>query len=210
MGADISPDQALELLIDGNRRWVEGRHAHPNRSTDRRGELAWGQSPFATVFSCVDSRVPPEIVFDCGTGDLAVVRTGAHVLDAAVVLGSLQFCAAALRTPLMLVMGHQNCGAIAAAIEVIEERQGAPTGLDPIVDALRPAYAAAKVQPAARAVAAGEPADDLPDRMARAQTSLTVRAMGEADWIATLMRTGELRVVGAHYSLKTGEVTLVG
>lgn len=210
MGADISPDQALELLMEGNRRWVEERQAHPNRSTDRRGELAWSQSPFATVFSCIDSRVPPEIVFDCGIGDLAVVRTGAHVLDGAVVLGSLQFCAAALRTPLMLVMGHQNCGAVAVAIEVIEERQSGPAGLRSIVDALRPAYAAAEVEPATGAAAAGESADGLAERMTRAQTLLTVRAMSEADSIAPLMRTGELKVVGAHYSLETGEVTLVG
>lgn len=188
--------------MEGNRRWVEERQAHPNRSAERRRELAAGQAPFATVFCCIDSRVPPEIVFDCGTGDLAVVRTGAHVLDAEVVLGSLQFCAAALRTPLMLVMGHESCGAVAAAIEVIEERGSAPAGLQSIVDALRPAYGAAKSDQAA-------PTDDLPERMVRAQTSLTVQAIAEADSIAPLMRSGQLRVLGAHYALHSGEVELL-
>ena len=195
MSADISADQALERLLEGNRRWVEGRLAHPNRSAERRRELATGQRPFATVFSCIDSRVPAEIVFDCGTGDLAVVRTGGHVLDAEVVLGSLQFGAAILGTPLMLVMGHQSCGAVAAAIDVIEGRQSAPAGLESIVEAIRPAYEAAS----------GRTADEV----VRAHTSLTVRAIAQADSIAALMRSGELRIRGAHYSLETGEVSLL-
>lgn len=209
MPSDLSPDQALDLLMKGNRRWVEERLDHPNRSAGRRRELAAGQWPFATVFSCIDSRVPAEIVFDCGTGDLAVVRTGAHVLDAAVVLGSLQFCANQLRTPLMLVMGHQSCGAVAGAIEVIEGRQSVPAGLQSIVDALNPAYRTAKTGEAAANAASETPVHDLAERMVRAHTSLTVRAIAEADSIAPLMRTGELRVIGAHYNLETGEVTLL-
>lgn len=198
MAEDINPDQALERLLEGNRRWVQERQAHPNRSAERRQELAGGQSPFATVFSCIDSRVPPEIVFDCGTGDLAVVRTGGHVLDSDVVLGSLRFCADQLRTPLVLVLGHQNCGAVAAAIGAIEHDDKGPPGLEPIVNALRPAYSAANGQASK---------DDLSARMTRAHTSLTVRSIAEADWIAPLMRTGEVKVVGAYYSLDTGEVS---
>jgi carbonic anhydrase len=200
MAADLSPDQALDRLLEGNRRWVDERQAHPNRSAERRQELAAGQSPFATVFSCIDSRVPPEIVFDCGTGDLAVVRTGGHVLDATVVTGSLQFCADRLRTPLMLVMGHQNCGAVATAIEAIEQDETGLGGLQSIVDALRPAHSKAKAHTAN---------DDLPELMTRAHTSLTVRAIAEADWIAPLMRAGELKVVGAYYSIETGEVSVL-
>ena len=198
MAEDISPDQALGRLLEGNRRWAQERQAHANRSAERRQELAAGQSPFATVFSCIDSRVPPEIVFDCGTGDLAVVRTGGHVLDAAVVLGSLRLCADQLRTPLMLVLGHQNCGAVAAAIDAIEQDESGPPGLESIVEALRPAYSAAN-GPATEA--------NLPERMTRAHTSLTLRSITEADWIAPLMRAGELKVVGAYYSLDTGEVS---
>jgi carbonic anhydrase len=200
MPADVSPDQALERLLEGNQRWVEERQAHPNRSTERRREVAAGQRPFAAVFSCLDSRVPPEIVFDCGTGDLAVVRTGGHVLDEEVVMGSLRFCADLLGTPLMLVMGHESCGAVGAAIEVIEGRQSAPAGLGSIVDAIRPAYDVADH--------AAEN-HDLTDRVVRAHTLLTVRKIAEADSFAALMRSGELRIVGAHYSLESGEVSLL-
>jgi carbonic anhydrase len=200
MPADVSPDQALERLLEGNTRWVDERQAHPNRSADRRRELAAGQAPFATVFSCLDSRVPPEIVFDCGTGELAVVRTGGHVLDEEVVMGSLRFCAELLKTPLMLVMGHESCGAVGAAIAAIEGRQTAPPGLGAIVDAIRPAYDVAKNP--------GE-AQDLAGSVVCAHTLLTVRRIAEADWIASLMRSGELRVVGAHYSLATGKVSLL-
>ena len=201
MPADISADQALERLMEGNRRWVQERQAHPNRSAERRKELAAGQRPFAAVFSCIDSRVPPEIVFDCGAGDLAVVRTGGHVLDDQIVLGSLQFCAELLHTPLMLVMGHQRCGAVTAAIDVIEGRQSAPAGLESIVESIRPAYAAAHEAP-------GEPQPGT-DQIIRAHTALTVRAIAEADSIAPLMSAGELRIIGAHYSLETGEVSLL-
>jgi carbonic anhydrase len=203
MAVDITPEEALERLMEGNRRWVEERQAHPNRSADRRQELTAGQEPFATVFSCIDSRVPPEIVFDCGTGDLAVVRTGAHVLDAELVLGSLQFCADRLRTPVILVMGHENCGAVAAAIQGIESpAEALPAGLQAIVDALRPAYRVATKDQAS----AGK---DLAERMIQAQTFLTVETIAGADSIAPLVRSGELRVLGAHYRLQTGEVSLL-
>src|SRR5690242_13312475 len=105
-----TPQHALELLIEGNQRRVEGRMAHPNRSAERRQELTEGQSPFATVFTCIDSRVTPEIVFDCGLGDLAVVRSGAHALGETAVMGSLQFGVNQLGTPLLLVLGHEGCG----------------------------------------------------------------------------------------------------
>src|SRR5581483_7544207 len=123
MPAELNPNQALERLLEGNRRWVQERQVQPNRSAERRREVAAGQRPFATVFSCLDSRVPPEIVFDCGIGELATVRTGGHVLDEEVVLGSLRFCTELLGTPLMLVLGHERCGAVGAAIKAIEGRQ---------------------------------------------------------------------------------------
>src|SRR5436305_12920658 len=126
-----TPDEALEELLEGNRRWVAGRLAHPDRSLERREELAVAQRPFATVFCCIDSRVTPEIVFDCGIGDLAVIRTGAHVLDEDVVMASLQFAAGVLQTPLMLVLGHQGCGAVTAAIDALEGRAGADATLSP-------------------------------------------------------------------------------
>src|ERR1700682_5738362 len=89
--ATITPHKALQLLIAGNRRWVTGRLTHPHQSVKRRLALRRVQHPFATVLSCIDSRVPPELVFDRGIGDLAVIRTGAQVLDEGVVFGSIEF-----------------------------------------------------------------------------------------------------------------------
>src|SRR5690348_6326208 len=127
-----TPEHALGLLMEGNQRWVDGRLAHPNRSVERRQELTEGQSPFATVFSCIDSRVTPEIVFDCGLGDLVVVRSGAHALGETAVMGSLQFGVDQLGTPLLLVLGHEGCGAVSSAIEAVERDHDLPVGLSAI------------------------------------------------------------------------------
>jgi carbonic anhydrase len=193
-----TPERALELLMEGNRRWVAGTLTHGDRSLERRQELAQGQSPFATVFSCIDSRVTPEIVFDCGLGDLAVVRSGAHVLDEGAVLGSLQFGVAQLCTPLVLVLGHQACGAVTAAIDAIDTGQEPPVGLRSIVQAIRPAYQAASGQPG-----------DLIQRTIEAHTRLTVQALTEAPLVDQLAHAGGVRVTGAYYSLDTGAVSIL-
>jgi carbonic anhydrase len=195
-----TPEHALELLMDGNQRWVEGRPAQPNRSVDRRGELTEGQSPFATVFTCIDSRVTPEIVFDCGLGDLAVVRSGAHALGETAVMGSLQFGAEHLKTPLLLVLGHERCGAVTAAIEAVERDQDLPAGLSAIVESIRPGYELAR--------ASGEP-DDIVMRTVQAHTRLTVQAISRAALIDRLVAAGTTRVVGAYYSLQTGAVSIL-
>jgi carbonic anhydrase len=181
-----SPEHALELLMEGNRRWVEGRLAHPNRSAERRSELADGQAPFATVFSCIDSRVPAEIVFDCGLGDLAVVRTGAHVVDETSVMPSLRFAADLLGTPLVLVLGHQACGAVTAALDALASGQADPA-FEPLIEALRPAYEEAG-------------SADV-EAMVRAHTQLTVQRL-----TASLP---DRQVTGAYYSLDTGAVSIL-
>lgn len=195
-----TPEQALELLMEGNQRWVEGRMAHPNRSVQRRQELTDGQSPFATVFTCIDSRVTPEIVFDCGLGDLAVVRSGAHALGETAVMGSLQFGVDQLGTPLLLVLGHEACGAVTTAIEAVEQDQELPVGLSAIVESIRPAYELARS-------AGGE--GDMVRRTVRAHTSLTVQAITRAPLIDRLLANGALRVVGAYYSFDTGTVSII-
>jgi carbonic anhydrase len=196
--ARVKPNQALQLLMAGNRRWVRGRLAHPNLSVARRRALRHEQNPFATVFSCIDSRVPPEVVFDRGIGDLAVVRTGAHIIDASVVLGSVEFAPDHLATPLILVMGHQRCGAVKAAIETIQTGGTAPGHIQSVVDALRPAYAVAIRQ-----------RGNLLDNMVRAQTKLAVIALRAAPVIKSLISQGKLRVIGGYYSLDTGRVSII-
>ncbi|MGI8573679.1 MAG: carbonic anhydrase [Solirubrobacteraceae bacterium] len=195
--AAATPQEALELLMAGNRRWVAGRARHPRQSVARRDALSHTQHPFATVFSCIDSRVPPELVFDRGLGDLAVIRTGAQVLDQGVVFGSIELTPDHLGTPLILVMGHQRCGAVVAAIHTIESGGHAPGHIQAIVDALRPAYDVAIHQPG-----------DLVDNMVRAQTKLAVESVKNDPLIRKFMAKGELGVAGGYYSLDTGAVSI--
>ena len=192
------PRHALKLLIDGNRRWVSAAATHQHQSVARRVELRHAQHPFATVFSCIDSRVPPELVFDLGIGDLAVIRTGAQVLDEGVVLGSVEFTPNHLHTPLIVVMGHQRCGAVDAAIHTIQHGGAARGHIQAIVDELRPAYDVAITQ-----------SGDLVDNMVRAQTKLTVERLRHNPLIEEFIRRGELTVVGAYYSLDTGAVSMI-
>jgi carbonic anhydrase len=197
-GAASTPQQALDLLIAGNRRWVTGQLTHPNQSVARRLALRNVQHPFATIFSCIDSRVPPEIVFDRGIGDLAVIRTGAQVLDEGVVLGSVEFGPDHLGTPLILILGHQRCGAVNAAIHTIESGHTAPGHIQSIVDALRPAYDVAIKEHG-----------DLLDNMVRAQTRLTVDRIRTDPLIKEFVERGELKVHGGYYSLDTGGVSII-
>ncbi len=193
-----TPDHALRLLQEGNRRWVTGQVKHPRQSIRRRVALRHTQNPFATVFSCIDSRVPPELVFDRGIGDLAVIRTGAQVLDEGVVLGSIEFTPDHLGTPLILVMGHQRCGAVVAAIHTIKEGGTAPGHIQSIVDALRPAYDVAITEPG-----------DLVENMVRAQTRLTVGRLRSDSLLREFIEHGKLRIAGGYYSLDTGAVSII-
>jgi carbonic anhydrase len=196
--AGLDPKQALRLLLAGNRRWVTGRVTHPHQSVARREALSHVQHPFATIVSCIDSRVPPELVFDRGIGDLAVIRTGAQVLDDGVVLGSIEFASDHLHTPLILIMGHQRCGAVKAAIEVIESGGTAPGHIQAVVDALRPAYAVAVREPG-----------DLLDNMVRAQTRLAVERIRTDPLIRESVADGKVRVHGAYYSLDSGVASII-
>lgn len=193
------PHVTLKTLLEGNQRWVRGELEHPHQTIERRKEVAAHQDPVAVVFSCIDSRVPPEIVFDCGIGDLFVIRTGGEALDDLVVLGSLEFGPSGYSsTRLVIVLGHQRCGAIIAAIESIQAHVPAPGHIQAIVDALRPAYHAAVGQPG-----------DLVENMVRAQVRLTVAALRADPLLAELVRSQGLLVVGGRYDLESGAVEII-
>jgi carbonic anhydrase len=119
------PGEALALLLEGNQRFIAGERRHPNQDADRRTAVAPRQRPFAVLFGCSDSRLAAEIIFDRGLGDLFVVRTAGHVIGPEV-LGSIEYGVAALDVPLIAVLGHDSCGAIAAALDVM--RTGAVPG----------------------------------------------------------------------------------
>ncbi|MDQ1595063.1 MAG: carbonic anhydrase [Arthrobacter pascens] len=115
----ISPYDAWQRLLEGNERFVSGDSLHPNQNASRRSALVNTQDPFAVIFGCADSRLAAEIIFDVGLGDVFVVRTAGHVIDDAV-LGSVEYGVSVLKVPLIVVLGHDNCGAVTAAKEAVE------------------------------------------------------------------------------------------
>lgn len=191
-------DEALQRLLEGNQRYVDNKSVDLNESRSRRIELASGQNPFATIFSCVDSRVPPELVFDRGLGDLFVIRTAGHVIDNAV-LGSLEFGVAELKIPLLLVLGHEKCGAVKATVEAVENNAAAEAEINWLVDGIRPAVEEAKKQPG-----------DLLDNAVKANVSLTVEHLKDSPILSEALEKGELKILGARYDLDTGVVDVIG
>ena len=183
--------QALQELVDGNARFVGRWVSHPHQSWERRLEIASAQRPFAAILGCSDSRVPPEILFDQGLGDLFVVRTAGHVVDH-VVLASLEYAALHLEIPLLVVLGHTRCGAVAAAVEGGELHGH----LDHLVAAIRPAVEAAREKPGY-----------LLDRAVKENVVQVVAELeGSRPVLAHLVQEEALAIVGAVYTLETGRV----
>ena len=197
-GPVTNADEALQRLMEGNERYVANKSTDLNESQSRRAELAQGQNPFATVFSCVDSRVPPELVFDRGLGDLFVIRTAGHVIDNAV-LGSLEFGVAELKIPLLLVLGHEKCGAVKATVEAVEKNATAEAEINWLVDGIRPAVEEVKAQ-----------SGDLLDNAVKANVTLTVERLKGSAILAEALEKSELRIVGGRYDLDTGMVEIIG
>ncbi|MFG1703367.1 carbonic anhydrase [Nonomuraea sp. M3C6] len=180
--------QMWAMLEQGNRRWAAGTSHRPRQDPERRRQVAASQSPHAVVLSCIDSRVPPEVVFDAGIGDLLVVRTAAHTLDS-LVTAAVQYGPQALRAPLVVVLGHQRCGAVTAAARALRRRETLPGDLPHLVAALEPAYATS---------------DGQVEPMVRAHILRTVSRL-RADPLVH----GAATVIGAYYSLDTGLMSRV-
>ncbi|QNP72290.1 carbonic anhydrase [Streptomyces roseirectus] len=137
-GPPATAAEALAELLAGNRRYAAGRPSHPHEDRRLRHALAGGQHPYAVVLGCVDSRVPPELIFDQGLGDVLCLRTAGQVLDEAV-LASVQYGVAELRIPLVLVLGHERCGAVAATLDHLRSGADAPGHLELLVEEIAPA-----------------------------------------------------------------------
>ncbi|MBA2670134.1 MAG: carbonic anhydrase, partial [Gemmatimonadetes bacterium] len=193
-GAVTDPNIALERLQAGNQRYVAGQPLRFRLDDARRIELVEGQTPLATVFACVDSRVPVERVFDQAHGELLVVRTAAHVVDQAA-LGSVEFGVAQLNTPLVVVMGHQRCGAVAAALSFAETGTRAPGSIQAIVDGIGPAVAATR----------GQGTDPLEDTVRR-HSQMIADQVAQSPVINPMLQQGRVRIVPAYYSMRTGRV----
>ncbi|GAA0480998.1 carbonic anhydrase [Paractinoplanes deccanensis] len=188
----------LERLLAGNRRFISGRARHLDQSLDRLHEVATGQHPFAVTIGCADSRVPPEVLFDQGLGDIFDNRVAGNIVDD-LLLGSIEFAVEEFGSPLIVVLGHERCGAITATVDAIESGGTAPGHIGAIVDALRPI-----VEPLV-----GGPGDVV-ERGVRANVVAQVAALtARSELIAGHVAAGELRIVGARYDLDTGKVTLL-
>src|SRR5262245_61858099 len=202
----LTPAQALQRLEAGNERYAAGTATHPNQTAARRTEEAKGQHPYAVVVSCSDSRVPPELVFDEGLGDLFVIRTAGHRLDD-LVLASVEYAVEHLGCRLVVVLGHERCGAVTAAVEAAGHTAAAPAagseetgGHVPIlVRTINDAVAAS----------ANVPGDKVENAMLE-NVRIVVRGISaESPYLAARIRAGALQVVGARYDLDTGRVTIV-
>ncbi|WP_018353122.1 carbonic anhydrase [Longispora albida] len=185
----VSAEYALRLLKAGNQRYARNHEVHPDASAGHRSRVASGQHPFALVVGCVDSRVPPELVFDLGLGDLLVVRTAGHVLDA-VALASVEFGVKELHVPLVVVLGHSRCGAVTAAVQHVLSGTAAPGRLGVLVEQIAPAVREARTRPG-----------DLVQNTVRCHVDRVRRELAAED---------SCRVVGARYDLDTGRVSFTG
>jgi carbonic anhydrase len=193
----LPPDESLKRLIEGNQRFATDKALRPNATPSRRAEITKGQQPFAMVLGCVDSRVPPELIFDCGLGDLFVIRTAGQVLDRAV-LGSLQFGVAELHLSLLVVLGHSQCGAVHATIEASKTFSPVEGDIRILVEAIQPAVDRAR-----------HTTGDVMDHAVRANVEILVKRLKSAPVLTEAVRQGALKIIGAYYSLETGKVEII-
>jgi carbonic anhydrase len=195
-------EQALKKLMEGNQRYVKGpKSDHARRTGERRTEVSVGQNPFAVILACADSRVAPEIIFDQGIGDIFVVRVAGNIVNPTNygILGSIEFGVVALGAPLIMVLGHSKCGAVAGAIEALEKGTEFPGSINNIVNTIKPAVEAVKGQPG-----------DLLHNSILSNVKMGVNKLnGSVPVIADMVKQGKVKIVGAIYDLKTGEVKIV-
>jgi carbonic anhydrase len=191
-----TPAEALQRLKEGNARFVRGEAQFPTVQESVLASLKQGQQPFATILSCSDSRVPPELVFDAGLGELFVIRVAGNVLGPSV-SGTLEYAAAHLHTPLFVVMGHENCGAVTAAIDTRVKGAKLEKRISVLLE---------NILPALDDVDLGTPPEQRLHDAVEANVRRTMRLLRESPEGRALMGKGEVVLVGAVYDLDTGRV----
>lgn len=196
--AGLTPDAALTKLVDGNARFVAMTETEPNLSTTRLMAVSRGQQPFVGVLGCVDSRVPPELVFDRGLGDIFDARIAGAIPDDAAI-GSLEFGVEEFGVPLLVVLGHTRCGAVTATVKAVGSGDSALPG--------RIGAVVTPIIPAVRAVEArGKTGTELVNDAAREVVRTSVRNLTASPVLKDRLATGKLRIVGAFYDLDSGKV----
>jgi carbonic anhydrase len=196
-----NPDDVLRKLLAGNDRFIKGEPKNPRRKPADFAKLVEGQNPVAVIVGCSDSRVPPELLFDQGIGDLFVVRVAGNVISGAgaIVKGSIEYAVAELGVSLIMVLGHAGCGAVKSALKHIGAADALPGAIDELVRAIKPAVAATKDQP-------GDPLENA----IKANVRIGVNRLKSLKPILVgPVREEKLKVVGAVYDLRTGAVTVV-
>jgi len=195
----LKPAEALDKLMAGNARFVSAPQVCANDLAQQRAHVAASQAPWATVLSCADSRVPPELLFGgVGPGELFVARNAGNMADTAT-MGTIEYGAAVLGVPLIVVLGHERCGAVAAACDVVKKGATFPASIGPMVQAIVPAAEAVKSRPG-----------DFVDNTLRESAKRTAARIGSASPIVSkLVKAGKVKVVAGRYDLNDGKVTLL-
>ncbi|SEE96618.1 carbonic anhydrase [Ruania alba] len=207
-----TPAEAWAALQEGNTRFISGEMAHPSQDAQRRAELSSAQYPFAVLFGCSDSRVAAEIIFDRGLGDLFVVRTAGHVVDTTVI-GSIEYGVDVLGAPLVVVLGHDSCGAIAAANQALTTGDLPSNFVRAVVDRVIPSLVTGAGSPDGVRAATDDPRTvRLPDleNLQSEHVRATVRMLHSySATLATAVEEGRCAIVGLEYALADGKARQV-
>lgn len=192
----LTPAQALAALKEGNRKYVADPQVCTLNLAKRRAEVAPHQAPWATVISCADSRVPPELIFGgLGVGELFVARNAGNLVDTAT-MGTIEYGAAVLGSPLIVVLGHGRCGAVAAACKIVTENATFPGSIGPMIEPILPAAIAAQSKPG-----------NFVENATRQSAQRTAGRLESASSVlAGMIKAEKLRIVAAHYDLDSGSV----
>lgn len=200
--AVLGPDKILRELLAGNTRFVQGKAVNPRQKPEDFSKLAEGQKPRAVIVGCADSRVPPELLFDQGIGDLFVVRVAGNVINGAgaTIKGSIEYAVAELGVLLVMVLGHSGCGAVKSALQHIDAHDALPGAINDLVSLIKPAVVKTNRQ-------AGDPLENA----IKANVEIGVERLRSLEPIlAPSVHEGKVKVVGGVYDLRTGRVKIMG
>ncbi|MEH2147254.1 carbonic anhydrase [Nostoc sp.] len=190
----ISPNEAIRRLLDGNQRFIHQKRQYPDQSLEHLRLVAKAQYPFAAILGCADSRVPAEIVFDQGLGDLFVVRVAGNVVSDTVI-GSLEYSTTVLGSQLIVVLGHRRCGAVAEAMK----NEPLPGRIGLIIEGIKPSIERVKFRTD----------DNMQDAVIANIQYQTEKLQENSTILAKLLREGKLKIVGACYDIDTGKVNII-
>jgi carbonic anhydrase len=189
----LSPDAAMEKLLEGNQRFIQHQPQYPDQSAVRLREVAQVQHPFATILSCADSRVAPEIVFDQGIGDIFDIRIAGNIATPEAI-GSIEYAAVLLGTPLVMVLGHERCGAVTATVQ----QEPLPGDISTFVQAIKPALKKVNLQ-----------SSNAVEEAVVANVQYQIERLKRSHLLTERVESGKLKIVGGRYDLDTGKVTII-